>query len=331
RAVQPVMRLEGLVAGELATRRREADVQALAALAPAEPTAADDPARSAGAQDREAARPSGAVAPAETSATHLRLDGIDVRPELAGMTRLEAAFASDEAPGAPLIEGASLDLRRGAMAAISGASGTGKTALLSVVAGRLAPAAGTVAFFDAAGAPAAPRIAFLPQAPALLEGTALDNMTRFRPDLHLEEAMSLATALGIDEFFARHPQGLSLPIRRGVETGMPASVAQGVGLIGGLVGDPDVILFDEANLSLDGPTDARLLQVILSRRSRSIVVMTTQRPSWRRVCDLALTLDGGRLAKVPGHRPPLRLAPPLARRLRAGDARAAAARSGRAA
>ena len=156
------------------------------------------------------------------------------------MTRLEAVFAADEAPGAPLIDGACLELRRGAMAAISGASGAGKTALLSVIAGRLAPAGGEVRFDADGGGEASPRIAFLPQVPALLEGTALDNMTRFRPDLHLEEAMTLAAALGIDGFFARHPQGLSLPSRRGVDPGMPAAVAQGVGLIGGLVGDPDV-------------------------------------------------------------------------------------------
>ncbi|MEM1313715.1 MAG: ABC transporter transmembrane domain-containing protein [Pseudomonadota bacterium] len=295
RVVQPVMKLESLVAGEMATRRREADVQALAALA------------SDAATEVEAAT----CAPATT----VTLDGVAVRPELGGMTRLEAAFAADEAPGAPLIADVSFSLSRGRMTALSGASGSGKTALLSVIAGRLAPSAGRLAFEDADGrAAAAPRIAFLPQAPTLLEGTVLDNMTRFRPDLHLEEAMSLAAALGIDQFFARHPMGLMLRIRRGVEPGMPAAVAQGVALIGGLIDDPDIVLFDEANLSLDAETDARLLALILARRERCMTLIATQRPSWRRMCDAAFRIEGGGLQPDLSHRPPLRLTSPIARK-----------------
>lgn len=274
RVVQPIMKLEGLVAGEMSTRRREADIRALVDLAVEE----DD-------------------APAQVETTGVRLERVAVRPELQGLTPLEAAFASDEAPEPPFIDDVDLHVPRGRMIGISGSTGSGKSALMSVLAGRLQPGEGQVRYLGEAGTPERRAISLLPQSPSLLEGTVLENLTRFRPDLHLDDALQLSAALGIDRFFARHPDGLSLAIKRGVESGMPASVAQSVCIVAGLVGRPDVILFDEANLMLDAEADARMLDVLLAMRPRAAIVVATQRPSWLRACDETYRLEGGRLQK----------------------------------
>ncbi|MEO0680279.1 MAG: ABC transporter transmembrane domain-containing protein [Pseudomonadota bacterium] len=303
RVVQPVMKLESLVAGELDARRRADDLEGLANAPRRRP--AD------GTSDMEGE----AIGPVET----LRLHRVDLRPELVRLDPEEAAVELDAAQDAgrpPLVGGVSLMLHRGEMLAIAGDGGVGKTALLSTIAGRLPAADGEVLVngADVRGLTRralTDRVAYLAPSAPLLDGTVLENLTRFRPDLHLEEALRLSEALGIDRFFAKHPQGLDLRVQRGVEMGLPTSVAQLICVVAGLVTRPSLILVDEANRGLDDAADAALLRVLLERRREAVIVMVTQRPSWRRLCDFSCRIEGGRVVADVDHRPPLRLLDPI--------------------
>ncbi|MEO1198583.1 MAG: ABC transporter transmembrane domain-containing protein [Pseudomonadota bacterium] len=262
RAIQPVMRLEALVAGDLNTRRLEEDVDEILDMAPAEYGTADP-------------------GPIE----RIDLKNVSCLPSETGTYRLchlNLAVACGEVVG------------------IRGANGSGKSTLIALLAGQLHPQEGAVHVNGVDIRTCAPdviarRIAHLPQQPQLLEGTVLENMTRFRPDIFLDEAIELATALGMNDYFAAHPEGLSMKIRQGVNAGLPTSITDRVALVAALLGQPSLILFDEANPSLDFEGDRLLREHLISQRDHAGVVLITQRPSYLRECDRLYRLEDGRL------------------------------------
>ncbi len=208
---------------------------------------------------------------------------------------------AEQAP--TLFEGLNLDIRRGETIAISGANGSGKTALMWLMMGEMRPQSGQVLINGAdissyQLAATRARISYLPQRPVLLEGTVLENMTRFQPELYIGEAIKVAAELGLDGYFARHPEGLSIRVSPGLPTGLPPAVAERVPLVAALIGNPDLILFDEANSSLDFEADQRLKAYLEARRGATTIVMVTQRPSYQALADRRLRIEGRRLAEV---------------------------------
>ena len=204
--------------------------------------------------------------------------------------------------GPPILDSIDLDLRRGEMVAISGASGSGKSTLLWLMTGALRPTSGEVMvngydLRDCDLRVLRHQISLLPQRHTLLDGTVIENMTRFDPERYAPEALRIATALGLDRFFAAHPQGLSGRVRSGETGDMPASVVDRIALVRGLVNTPRVILFDESNQSLDRDADVALLRYLESQRDKAAIVLITQRPSYAAIADRRFKLLDGHLVE----------------------------------
>jgi ATP-binding cassette subfamily C protein LapB len=87
-------------------------------------------------------------------------------------------------------------------------------------------------------------------------------------------------------------------VGRGLGAGLPTSVAERIPLVGALAGQPDVVLFDEANANLDMEGDTRLKEYIASLKGRVSVIMITQRPSYLVLADRTYMLSDGKLALV---------------------------------
>lgn len=79
---------------------------------------------------------------------------------------------------------------------------------------------------------------------------------------------------------------------------MPTSVAERVPLVGALVGQPDLVLFDEANANLDMEGDACLKDYIASLKGQAAVILVTQRPSYVALADRHYLLADGHLSEV---------------------------------
>jgi ATP-binding cassette subfamily C protein LapB len=278
RIIQPVLKLEALRVGDEDTRRAEKEIASLLAL----------PMKAGGG---------------------LRCDCIESL-ELRGieMDRKDG--------GEPLFSGLDLTLQRGEIISIDGANGSGRSMLMWLIMGYCDAKSGSILVngtpmqaFDQSELRA--RIAYLPPRPRLLEGTVLENMTRFQPDRYLDDALHVASELGLETYFASHQEGLGTRVGRGLGAGLPTSVAERIPLVGALAGQPDLVLFDEANANLDMEGDTRLKEYIASLKGRSAVVMITQRPSYLVLADRNYMLSGGRLSLVLGaHQRPQE--PPLA-------------------
>lgn len=267
RIIQPVLKLEALRVGDDDTRRAEKEIASLLALP---------------------MKAGGGLHCARIESLELR--GIE-------MDRKDG--------GEPLFSGLDLTLQRGEIISIDGANGSGRSMLMWLIMGYCDAKLGSILIngtpmqaFDQSELRA--RIAYLPPRPRLLEGTVLENMTRFQPDRYLDDALRVASELGLESYFASHQEGLGTRVGRGLGAGLPTSVAERIPLVGALAGQPDLVLFDEANANLDMEGDTRLKEYIASLKGRSAVVMITQRPSYLVLADRNYMLSGGRLSLVPG-------------------------------
>jgi ABC-2 type transport system ATP-binding protein len=175
----------------------------------------------------------------------------------------------------PAVDGLSLQIRRGELYALLGPNGAGKTTTLRMVAGLLAPDAGSihVCGIDALADPiAAKRImAWVPDEPLIYD--KLDPMEYLEfvaglwdmEPLRAERAArDLIRVLGLDAKASTRCHGLSKGMR------------QKVALAGALIHDPALIILDEPLTGLDAGS-ARQVKAVLKERvaGGATVIMTT--------------------------------------------------------
>lgn len=166
-------------------------------------------------------------------------------------------FGNAQAPQ-PAVDGVSLQLAEGAFHCLLGRSGCGKTSLLQLAAGLLAPTAGQVRLQGRAPAERRADIGFVFQAPTLLAWhTALDNvllpisLQRRPTPQDQRDALALFDRLGLTGLHARRPRQLS--------GGQQSRVAIARALMTG----PRLLLLDEPFAALDAITREELQQDLL--------------------------------------------------------------------
>ena len=203
----------------------------------------------------------------------------------------------------PLFNDLNLKVEAGQCIAIGGQSGSGRSALLQLLAGILEPAKGEITLdgknlneFNIEEL--AKKIAYLPQKTALFEGSLLDNVTVFDSS-RIDTAMEVAKALGLNEFVSRMPRGWDTIVGDMAADSMPPGFRQRVAIVRALSANPSVILFDDSSASMDSEGDAMLLKYIESIRGKVTIVLVSERPSFVRLANTILYLHNGNLFDNP--------------------------------
>jgi NitT/TauT family transport system ATP-binding protein len=177
------------------------------------------------------------------------------------------------AEGEPLqaLEDLSFTLAEQEFVCVLGPSGSGKSTLLRVLAGLLAPTAGSVQFAALGHAGLLPRVAVVFQQANLMPWrSVLENITL---PLELE-------GVALEQARARASEMVALTGLQGFESAWPrelsGGMAQRVALSRALVQDPDLLLLDEPFGALDALTRERmgseLLRIWQARRKTVLMV-----------------------------------------------------------
>ena len=199
------------------------------------------------------------------------------------------------------INGVSLCVHQGEMAALHGPSGSGKTTLMLLIAGLLSPEAGVIRFAgrEISSLPAALAarylyrdVGFVYQNPALMPRvSALENaaMKLVVGGVPMREAQARARPwlerVGLEHGLARTPEQLSSGERQRV------SIARA------LAGDPRLILADEPTGNLDSARSldvVRLLSAVAHERDAAVLLVTHDLEA-ASVADRRLMLRDGRV------------------------------------
>jgi ATP-binding cassette, subfamily B, bacterial len=193
-----------------------------------------------------------------------------------------------------------IDVPRSETLALVGASGAGKSTIVRLVAGFLAPQDGRVRLGgrDVRGLSrdAITRtLAVVPQEPFLFSGTVGDNVGFAAPHATREEMERVLEELGIGELL-HVDQEVG---RRGAS--LSSSQRQLVSLARALIIDPTVLLLDEATSTVDRATEEVVQRATAHLRSGRTTIVVAHRLATIASADRIAVLDGGVIVELGTH------------------------------
>ena len=217
-----------------------------------------------------------------------------------GDIRLEDVWVHGEA--GDILRGIDLEIPPGAMIALVGESGVGKTTLATLL-GRLQdPDRGAVRID---GVPVAAwssealtaRVAYAFESPELLGDTVRDAITLGydADDAEVEAAARRAEA---DAFIRRLPDGYGTSLD---ETPMSGGERQRLGLARAALRDSPVLVLDDALSSLDVATAARVFAALGTLSEERTAIIVAHRASTAAAADIVAWLVDGRIRRVATH------------------------------
>jgi putative ABC transport system ATP-binding protein len=202
------------------------------------------------------------------------------------------------ADGVAIVNDVSLEVVRGELLGIVGASGSGKSSLLRLLNRLDEPTSGTVYLDSIDYKNIAPRelrrrLGMVTQRPFLFPGTVASNL-QFGPQqrgevLPDESISGLLRQVGMEGFAERDVVNLS------------GGEQQRVSLARALANQPEMLLLDEPTSALD--EDAKLgveqlIRELAAATSHTFILVTHDREQARRICDRVGTMEHGRLVHM---------------------------------
>ena len=227
-------------------------------------------------------------------------------PEIKGNIRFEKVTFRYHAEGdSNVIENLSFEVKPGQMVALVGRSGSGKTTISKLVLGLYPPTDGTI-FIDGQDINSISlrslrqQIGVVDQDTFLFGGTIRENISLAYPGANLSEIIEAGKLAGADEFIKKLPMGYETQIGEGGGM-LSGGQRQRVAIARALLGNPRLLIFDEATSHLDTESERIIqknLNTILKGRTSLIIA---HRLSTIRNADLILVLDKGVLIESGSH------------------------------
>lgn len=188
------------------------------------------------------------------------------------------------ADGKKIFDRLDLVIEPGESIAVTGDNGTGKTTLLWLLMGALRPDHGQILLdgknpMDYTAESTRRQIAYLPQHGVMFKGSILENITGFRKEIGIERVVEISRRLGLDDIVMRMPEGYDTEVGGQASETLPRGVKQRIAVARALIDYPRIVLFDEANSSLDMSGDNIMASLMLELKKHCTLVMVSHRPS----------------------------------------------------
>jgi ABC-type multidrug transport system fused ATPase/permease subunit len=241
--------------------------------------------------------------------------GQGLPPARADSLRFEnVGFSYD--PAQPVLRNVVLEARAGTITAIAGPSGSGKSTLVALLLRFADPGSGRIVLngidvrdFQLAAWRRCVSVAL--QENPLFTATIRDNIAYSKPDASVAQIWTALRRAGLEPFVKDLPQGLGTMLgEKGAK--LSTGQAQRIGLARALLRDGPILLLDEPTASLDGATEALVLDGIRhwlnDAPEARMVVIATHRITTAAIAGQIFELANGALRAIePSHRENLRL------------------------
>ena len=203
-----------------------------------------------------------------------------------------------------------IDLRIPALAIVGlvGPNGSGKTTVMDLIAGLLAPTSGElridgVLLDDTNRSAWRTRIAYVPQNTFVLDASIAENIAFGigRSAIDMPRLIEAARLAQLEELISTLPGGYDHRLgERGVM--LSAGQRQRIGIARALYRDRPVLLLDEATSALDEAAETQLIATLVGLRGRCTVILIAHGSRMVRSCDVVFELENGRV-RGSGSRP----------------------------
>ncbi len=221
---------------------------------------------------------------------------LDVRAE-------DVEFAYGEGP--PVLRDIDLFVPTGAHVAVVGETGSGKSTFVRLLARLADPVRGRILIGGADLRQAAPEsrrrsIRIVPQDGFLFDLTILENVRAGREGATDRDVEVAFEELGLGEWVASLPQGLRTRVG---ERGEALSVGerQLVSLARAQIGDPGVLVLDEATSAVDPATERRISEALRRVSAGRTTITIAHRLSTAETADTIFVFDRGRIVERGTH------------------------------
>jgi ATP-binding cassette subfamily C protein len=203
-----------------------------------------------------------------------------------------------------VIENASFAVPAGAITAIIGASGAGKTTLVDVILGLYQPITGRI-LID--GVPLSEldlmqwrsMVGYVPQELVLFHDTVAANVSLGEPGFTAADVERALRQAGAWEFVATLSDGMDHVVgERGAA--LSGGQRQRIALARALIHRPQLLILDEATSALDPVTEAGIIRNVaeLAVRDSITVLSISHQPAWISVADRVVRVEDGHVIEA---------------------------------
>ena len=196
-----------------------------------------------------------------------------------------------------------LSFPAGKSTVLAGASGIGKSTLLLLLAGQMAPSEGKIVLSDGAGegnsfdlAQLSEKtrthlITYVPQEPHIFTASLAENVSLWLEDATDEAVTAALEAAALGSFLHALPEGLRTPLGAG---GHPLSAGERhrLGLARAFFQNRPIVLLDEITAGLDGDTEALVIDALTRFAHHRTLILTSHSPALIAWADRGITLGG---------------------------------------
>ena len=143
-------------------------------------------------------------------------------------------------------------------------------------------------------------IGLVPQNPTLFEGTIRSNMCWRKNDATDEEIIKALKIAQAYDFVKEYPEFLDHHVNKG-GTNFSGGQRQRLTIARALVGNPHIIILDDASSALDFATDAKLRKAIRLSLENTTTFIVTQRTNSIRDANKIIVINNGEIVDIGNH------------------------------
>lgn len=199
-----------------------------------------------------------------------------------------------------------VSIKKGEWVAFVGESGSGKTTLVKMLLKFYKPQKGEILIDDnnledIDTFHLRSKIGYVPQDIFLYSGTIADNISLHKPGATMEDIIAAAKKAGAHEFICNQPDRYNTKLsERGAS--LSGGERQRIALARALLGNPELLIFDEATSSLDNVSEHNIHQTLKSLRSEKITtILIAHRLTTVVNCDNIFVMDKGHIVESGNH------------------------------
>jgi ATP-binding cassette, subfamily B, bacterial len=203
-------------------------------------------------------------------------------------------------PGRPVLRGVNLEIEAGETVALVGATGAGKSTLISLIPRLFDPWEGRVSIDgldvrDAAIADVRAQVSMVLQEPFLMPVSVSENIAYGRPDASRADIVAAALAANAHEFIRRLPNGYDTVLgERGVT--LSGGQRQRIAIARALLKNAPILILDEPTSALDAQTERLVVEALRRLMEDRTTIIIAHRMSTIRRADRIVVLEDGTLA-----------------------------------